>query len=97
MDEATKFIFMTAEGKGLVWQQWDEFYIVYQPSSTETHVLNETSALILISLEKIPLSSNGVMAWILENFGFENDELVQEDFDFAISRLVELGLINWIN
>jgi len=39
----------------LVWRKWDDIYVVYQLSSTETHVLNETTALILKCLEYGPL------------------------------------------
>lgn len=34
-------------GKALIWHKLDELFIVYQPSSTETHLFNEISALIL--------------------------------------------------
>ena len=43
-----------------VWQEWDDIYIVYQPSSAETHVFNETTALILKCLEHGPLSADEV-------------------------------------
>ncbi len=76
------------------WQDWDDVYIVYQASSAETHVFNETTALILKCLERGPLSADDVKEQTEVALGVAPGELAKEDFAFATSRLDELGLID---
>jgi PqqD family protein of HPr-rel-A system len=78
----------------LTWQDWDDVYIVYQPSSAETHVFNETTALILKCLEPGPLLADEVKVLTEAALGIGPGELSKEDFAFATSRLEELGLID---
>jgi PqqD family protein of HPr-rel-A system len=78
----------------LIWREWDDIYIVYQHSSAETHVFNETTALILKCLEYGPLSADDVKERTEVALGVAPGELAKEDFSFATSRLEELGLID---
>jgi PqqD family protein of HPr-rel-A system len=87
----------TPAGCALRWHEWDEVYIVYQPSSTETHVFNETTALILRSLEQGPMPAHKVREWTEAALGVALGELGSDDFSFATQRLVELGLIEWFD
>ncbi len=77
----------------LIWQEWDGIYIVYQPSSAETHVFNESTALILRCLEHGPLSTDEVKERTEVALGANPGELAADDFAFATMRLEELGLI----
>jgi len=77
----------------LIWQEWDDIYIVYQSSSAETHVFNETTASILKSLESGPLSAGEVKERTEVALGADPGELSTDDFGFATMRLEELGLI----
>jgi PqqD family protein of HPr-rel-A system len=77
----------------LIWHEWDGIYIVYQPSSAETHVFNETTASILKCLEKGSLSKEAVSLQTEAALGVGAGELVADDFAFATMRLEELGLI----
>lgn len=86
---------LTKEALDLQWIRFDNAYVVYQPSSSETHIFNETTALILKSLEKGPLSLLGVTERVIQFFGNEAKKLVSGDLKFAIERLEELGLIEW--
>lgn len=81
----------------MLWQEWDDVYIVYQPSSAETHVFNETTALILKCLEHGPQSADEVKMQIEAALSVGPGELAKEDFAFATSRLEELGLIDCLN
>lgn len=85
---------LTEAGQGLVWQNWDDVFIVYQPSSTETHVFNETTALILRCLEREPQSMNDLRDFTEGALGLDAGELGTENFAFAIGRLEELGLVD---
>ncbi len=64
-------------GRELIWQEWDDVYIVYQPSSAETHVFNETTALILKCLEHGPLSADEVKERTEAALGVGQGELGQ--------------------
>lgn len=88
---------LTPAGRGLLWQNWEDAYIVYQPSSTETHVFNETTALILESLEQGPLPMESIKHGILEVLGLETDELANDSLMFAVGRLEALGLIDCLD
>jgi len=81
----------------LIWQDWDGIYIVYQPSSAETHVFNETTALILKCVEHGPLSAEEVKVQTEASLGVGPGELADDDFAFATSRLEELGLIDCLD
>jgi len=81
--------------RNLVWQDWGDVFIVYQPSSAETHVFNETTALILSCLECGALSTKAVRDLTEEALGVDQGELVDDDLTFAIQRLNELGLIEY--
>lgn len=84
---------LTPAAGELIWVEWDDAYDVYQPSSTETHVFNETTALILEALKHGPLSLEGVRDWIAKTLGLEGEGLACEDLGLAVERLEELGLI----
>ncbi|MEF8699366.1 MAG: HPr-rel-A system PqqD family peptide chaperone [Candidatus Accumulibacter sp. UW26] len=87
----------TPEGRRLAWQRWDGIYLVYQPSSAETHVFNETTALILRSLEKGPLFAKELKQLTEDSLGIEPGGLGADEFEFATSRLEELGLIDCLD
>jgi PqqD family protein of HPr-rel-A system len=88
---------LLSAGRELVWQEWDDVYLVYQPSSGETHVFNETTALILRSLDQGPLAAALVKDWSEKSLGIDAGELGDEDFAFAVGRLQELGLIDCLD
>jgi PqqD family protein of HPr-rel-A system len=81
----------------LTCREWDDIYIVYQHSSAETHVFNETTALILKCLEVGPLPADEVKVKTEAALGLSPGELAKEDFAFATSRLEELGLIDCLD
>lgn len=87
-------LFSTAAGRGLRWQPWDGVYLVYQPSSAETHVFNETTALILRALEHDSQAIDALQAEVARELGVDPGDLEADDFAFAVARLQELGLID---
>jgi PqqD family protein of HPr-rel-A system len=88
---------LVAATSELVWQEWDDVYIVYQPSSAETHVFNETTALILRCIEQGPQSADAVKDWTEAALGDAQGKLAADDFAFATTRLEELGLIDCLD
>ena len=69
-------------------------YIVYQPSSAETHVFNETTALIMKCLKQGSRSIEGLKDWTEAALEVGQGDLASDDFVFATMRLEELGLID---
>ncbi|MCX7108980.1 MAG: HPr-rel-A system PqqD family peptide chaperone [Proteobacteria bacterium] len=86
---------LTPEGHGLTWQSWDGIYIVYQASSTETHVLNETTAGVLRCLTEGHSTLDQISEWIVQSLEINLNELDSGDLFKALERLVELGLVDW--
>ncbi|MBK7675457.1 HPr-rel-A system PqqD family peptide chaperone [Accumulibacter sp.] len=84
---------LTPAARSLRWQDWEDIYIAYQASSAETHFFNETTALILQSLERGPISLAEAKKWTEAVLGVDMGELPAGDFEFATARLEELGLI----
>ena len=84
-------------GQELVLQHWDDLFIVFQFSSAETHVFNETTALILKCLEHGPLSMAAVKQRTEAALGVAAGELAADDFAFATQRLEELGLVEYLD
>jgi PqqD family protein of HPr-rel-A system len=88
---------LTHAGRELSWQDWNDVYIVYQPSSTETHVFNETTAAVLQSLKKGALTMTEVANRTAQALDLGLEEISDSDLSFAVARLEELGLIEWSN
>jgi PqqD family protein of HPr-rel-A system len=91
--ETNRRFFLTSAGRKLVWQDWDDVYILYQPSSTETHVFNDITAIVLQSLEKGALTMSEVVDRTVQELDLDRNGLSSGDLSFAIGRLEELGLI----
>lgn len=85
---------LTPAAGELVWVEWEDGYAVYQPSSTETHVFNEMTALIFEALESGPLSPEAVRDWVVAALGLERGGLDGGDLLLAVGRLEELGLVS---
>lgn len=77
----------------LVWRRFDDLWIVYQPSSAETHVFNQTTSEILKCLGDGAISEQSTKARVELALGFAVGGLAFADFLPAVARLQELGLI----
>ena len=77
----------------LILQHWDDVFLVFQPSSAETHVFNETTAWILRSLEQGPQTADRVKESVELALGIGKAGLGANEFAFAVWRLEELGLL----
>lgn len=97
VDGARHIVAPAPAGRALRLQKWDDIYIVYQPSSTETHVFNETTALIIGCLEHGPRPIQRVKSWTEAALGVDQGELGADTFAFALARLEELGLVEYVD
>ena len=83
-----------AASGGLLWRSWDaDLYIVYQPSSAETHVFNGPTAAILRTLDDRLLALDELKSHVEQALGAQRGDLAKADFFAAVHRLDELGLI----
>jgi PqqD family protein of HPr-rel-A system len=80
----------------LLWQDWDDCYIVFQLSSGETHVFNETTAIVLRYLEKAPATMAELLYHTGESLGVGPGGISPDDMAFVVTRLDELGLIEYL-
>ncbi len=92
--EGAEILISTPAAGSLRWQQWDDIYLVYQASSAETHVFNDTTALILRCLEQGPQSLAAARSWTEAALGVGQGQLAADHFAFAVGRLEELGLVD---
>jgi len=92
-----RHLILTSASLRLAWKSWDDVYIVYQSSSAETHVFNETTALILRRLQQGSIAMEALRNWTEAALGIDQGELGAEDFEFAVGRLEELGLIECLD
>ena len=83
----------TVAEANLLWEDWDNVFVVFQPSSAETHVFNETTASILRSLQQSPLSADALKERTEAALDVDLGGLAADHFVFATMRLEELGLI----
>lgn len=90
---ATRYFHFTRAGRELFWNEWDGVYVVFQPSSAETHVFNETTIQVLRCLNERSLSIGEIKEQAETALGIGDTELPTADFEFATMRLEELGLI----
>lgn len=84
---------LTPAGRGLLWQNWEGGHLVYQPSSTETHAFNETAAWALRRLGQGAATMDEVAGWWADAMGVERSAISAKDFESALARLDELGLV----
>jgi PqqD family protein of HPr-rel-A system len=85
---------LTPAGRSLLWQSWGDDHLIYQPSSTETHVFNETTACALRRLTAGAATLDEVAEWSADAMGIERNLISAKDFEFVMARLEELGLID---
>jgi PqqD family protein of HPr-rel-A system len=79
----------------LIWKDWGDVFIVYQPSSTETHVFNDTTYFLLDALANGLLPLATLREKTAESLQTSIDELSLDEINFAVARLEELGLVEW--
>jgi PqqD family protein of HPr-rel-A system len=88
---------LAAVARNLVWEKWDDFFVVLQPSSSETHVFNDITAFILKCLEHGPLSMEAVKEETERALDLPQGEIASDDILFALGRLEELGLVDRVD
>jgi PqqD family protein of HPr-rel-A system len=84
---------LTSSGWDLVQESWGDLHGVYQRTSGETHVFNETTVAALKSLQDGAVSLNEMVRLVAHTMGVNQEDLASEDFRAVAARLDELGLV----
>jgi PqqD family protein of HPr-rel-A system len=88
---------LTAAGRDLAWEGWEDLHVVFQRTSGETHVFNETTRAILGRLQDGPLALDEMVRLLARAMGIDEAGLAREDFLAVTARLDELGLIERVD
>ena len=78
---------------GLLWEEFDDTYLVFNPRSDEIHRLNPLAAALLAELEATPLSPEEVATRIASLTGTPLDASSRRQAIGLIQQFDELGLI----
>lgn len=82
----------------LIWKRWDDsaHWLVFDPRSRQTHLLDELAAAVLRASLSHPVSEQGLADHLVEEFDMGADSKADAVKYVAsvIPRLVELGLIH---
>jgi PqqD family protein of HPr-rel-A system len=79
--------------ESLLWRQWIDETIVYNPASGNTHVIGPVATKILRRLEQQPSTASQLAESIASEFDVESDQEVVEHVERLVSNLEELGLV----
>lgn len=97
LSDTLKLMALAPPAFDLAWEDWGDIHTVYQRSSAETHVLNDTTVYILRVLEAGSATLGEIIEDITEAMGVKDSEFAARDLAWAAKRLEELGLIEWRN
>lgn len=76
----------------LLWRQWGDEYVVFNPASGDTHVLNEVAAQALQRLEQSPADTRDLTAHIRAAIHIDPDDQLLRHMEGLIDQFDELGL-----
>lgn len=76
----------------LLWRRWDDEYVVFNPSSGDTHVLNHVAAEALKRLERSPADAGDLAQHVGLTVKLDPDDLL-EHMEGLVRQFDELGLV----
>lgn len=76
----------------LIWQRWDDEYVVYNPLSGETHHLDYVSAQGLMELEKAGISTEQLAYSLSLALGVPEDDKLKQYARSMIAKFSDFGL-----
>lgn len=77
----------------LLWEQYDEDYLVYNGHSGETHFLNVTAAEVLKSLQTGPMALPELVAELQLMFDMDDEHALAQHISRVIQEFEHVGLI----
>ena len=92
MSEITHDKWVVPKWVRLQWRRWDGEYVVFNPASGHTHVLNGLAAKALKELQESPSSTTDVLQRISESIQGEKSSKLIAQLDKLFAEFDELGL-----
>lgn len=77
---------------GLLWQHWDDEYVVYNPVSGDSHLLDYLTGQGLTRLEEKPMTPEQLVEELSASLGIPADEALADYVQRFLNELNELGL-----
>lgn len=77
----------------LSWRFWDDQFIVFNPASGDTHLLNPLAGEALQRLQQGPADVPELARHAASNLGLAPDELLSQEIETLLDELDELGLV----
>jgi PqqD family protein of HPr-rel-A system len=77
----------------LQWKRWGDEFIVFNPTSGQTHLLNLVAGKALKLLEESPASPSEIIDRLCETTGIESSTEFAEHIRRLFSEFDELGLV----
>lgn len=78
---------------GIAWRQWDGDYVVFDPASGNTHLLDIASGEVLVALRDGDASTERLGARLAELLQVGPDETVTSAVQHILETLSGLGLV----
>lgn len=90
-------IWKLLEPNTLIWKRWDEGeYVIFNPASGDTHLLNSVSADVLTCLGQAPADAEALARRVASGLGIEADDAFMLAIEGLLAELDELGLVEAI-
>ena len=77
----------------LLWRSWDDEFVVFDPLSGDTHVLNPVAAEALQVLESQAIDRDGLANHMAQAMGMETTDTLRRHMQQLLRKFVDLGLI----
>lgn len=91
--DGTNSVWVALNEKELLWEQFEDEFLVFSERSGETHFLNLTAAEVLIRLQAGPGTLSEVVADLCEAFDMEENPVLAEQIAAVIKGFEHEGLV----
>ena len=89
----TRAVFHVPNSDGLIWSEWDDASIVYDPRSGHTQVLNEFARELFALYEDGPKTLDQLLSEFEKIIEAEADETTRKNIIETVSGFDSMGLI----
>jgi PqqD family protein of HPr-rel-A system len=84
----------TPSESGLLWEHWDNEFVVFDPRSGHTHLLNEMAAVALKALDTRAFTGLELTRFLASEFSVSSDDPeLERHVEQMLAHFDELGLV----
>lgn len=92
MERKENYRWKALQNNKLLWEHWDGDYLVFNPFSGQTHILNSMAAEALKNLEGQALTTVELAERLSELFAIASNQDLQQHVERLLNEFDELGL-----